>query len=142
MACPDCGGLKIHKHATANKTVIDLQFGSASVKKWTTRYRFHPYQCHGCRAIFYHSEQAWSSEKYGPNLRAFCVYQNIELRLSQRRIAEFLNQILGYQVSRATVNSLKASAAAFYQETYEALLKSIVSGPLVHAKVNLGGQVG
>jgi hypothetical protein len=65
--------------------------------------------------------------------------------LSQGRIAEFLNQILGYQVSRATVNSLKASAAAFYQETYEALLKSIVSGPLVHAdetKVNLGGQVG
>lgn len=145
MACPDCGESKIHKHSTASKTVIDLRFGSASVKKWITRYRFHRYRCQGCGAVFYNSEQAWSGGKYGPNLRAFCVYQNIELRLSQGRIAEFLNQILGYQVSRATVNSLKASAAAFYQETYEALLKSIVSGPLVHAdetKVNLGGKVG
>jgi Transposase IS66 family len=65
--------------------------------------------------------------------------------MSQGRIAEFLNQILGYQVSRTTVNSLKASATAFYQETYEALMKSIVNGTLVHAdetKVNLGGEVG
>jgi hypothetical protein len=45
--------------------------------------------------------------------------------MSQGRIAEFLNQILGYQVSRTTVNSLKASATAFYQESF--LLKSYIS---------------
>ena len=53
--------------------------------------------------------------------------------------------MLGYQVSRGTVNRLKASAAAYYQATYKALLESIVNGPLIHAdetKVNLGGQVG
>ena len=122
-----------------------MRFGSASIRKWTTRYRFHRYKCQACRAVFYNSEQAWSGEKFGPNLRTFCVYQNIELRLSQGRIAEFLNQILGYQVSRGTVNRLKASAAAYYQATYKALLQSIVNGPLVHAdetKVNLGGQAG
>ena len=145
MACPDCGGLKIYKNQTASKTVIDLRFGSASIRKWTTRYRFHRYKCQACRAVFYNSEQAWSGEKFGPNLRAFCVYQNIELRLSQRRIAEFLNQILGYQVSRETVHRLKVSAAAYYQGTYEALMESIVNGRLIHAdetSVNLGGRYG
>ena len=144
-ACPDCGGLKIYKHQTASKTVIDLRFGSASIRKWTTRYRFHRYKCQACRAVFYNSEQAWTGEKFGPDLRAFCVYQNIELRLSQRRIAEFLNQILGYQVSRETVHRLKVSAAAYYQATYEALLESIVNGRLIHAdetSVNLGGRYG
>jgi hypothetical protein len=115
MACPHCGGLKIYNNQTASKTVIDLRFGSASIRKWTTRYRFHRYRCRACRAVFYNSEQAWSGEKFGPNLRTFCVYQNIQLRLSQGRIAEFLNQILGYQVSRETVHRLKVSAAAYYQ---------------------------
>ena len=145
MACPDCGGLKIYKNQTASKTVIDLRFGSASIRKWTTRYRFHRYRCQACRAVFYNSEQAWSGEKFGPNLRTFCVYQNIELRLSQGRIAEFLNQILGYQVSRETVHRLKVSAAAYYQATYEALMESIVNGRLIHADetgVNLGGRYG
>jgi predicted RecB family nuclease len=115
-ACPVCGELKIYKHQTASKIVIDLRFGSMGIKKWTTQYRFHRYKCQACRAVFYNSEQAWSGEKFGPNLRAFCVYQNIQLRLSQARIAEFLNQILGYEVSRETVHRLKASAASYYQE--------------------------
>ena len=65
--------------------------------------------------------------------------------MSQRRIAEFLNQTLGYQVSRETVHRLKASAAAYYQGTYEALRESIVNGRLIHADetgVNLSGRYG
>jgi hypothetical protein len=48
-------------------------------------------------------------------------------------------------VSRGTVHRLKASAAAYYQGTYEALVKSIVNGYLIHADetgVNLGGRKG
>jgi predicted RecB family nuclease len=37
-ACPVCGELKIYKHQTASKTVIDLRFGSMGIKKWTTQY--------------------------------------------------------------------------------------------------------
>jgi len=143
--CPKCGALKIYKNQTASKTVIDVRFGSASVRKWVTKYRFHYFRCPTCRAVFHNSERAWGGQKFGPNLRAFCVYQNIELRLPQHQVAAFLNLVLGFQLSSTMVNKFKESAAAFYQATHEAMLQSIVSGPLVHAdetKVNLGGQDG
>lgn len=143
--CPNCGGLKIYRHQTARKTVVDLRFGTANVKRWITTYRFNRCRCPRCGAVFHNSEGAWSGEKFGPNLQAFCVYQNIELRLSQLRVAAFVNLVFGIQLSRGRVNKFKESAAAFYQGTFETLLKSIVSGHLVHAdetKVNLGGQVG
>jgi Transposase IS66 family len=43
------------------------------------------------------------------------------------------------------VNKFKENVAAFFQATYDAMLQSIVGGPLVHAdetKVNLGGRAG
>ncbi|MBA4149202.1 MAG: IS66 family transposase [Verrucomicrobia bacterium] len=143
--CPNCGGLTVYKHQTAKKMVADLRFGYSSVKRWVTRYRFYYYRCPNCRAVFHDSERAWTSGKFGPNLQAFCVYQIIELRLSQGRIAAFLNLIFRFQLSCVNVNDFKKSAAAFYQETFEALLQSIVTGSLVHAdetKVNLHGQDG
>jgi hypothetical protein len=143
--CPKCGGFTVYKHQTAKKMVADLRFGHASVKRWVTRYRFYYYRCPDCRTVFYNCERAWTRDKFGPNLQAICVYQNIELRLSQGRIAAFLNLILGFQLSRVNVNDFKKSAAAFYQETSQALLQSIVAGSLVQAdetKVNLHDQAG
>ena len=143
--CPKCRGLTIYKHQTAIKTVIDVRFGSSSVKKWAIKYRFHYFRCPACRTVFYNSERTWDGQKFGPDLRAFCVYQNIELRLPQRQVASFLNMVLGFQLSPTAVNKFKESAADFYQATHEAMLQSIIGGRLVHAdetKVNLGGQDG
>ena len=143
--CPKCGGLTVYKHQTAEKLVVDLRFGQASVKRWATKYRFYYYRCPDCRAVFHNSQRGWTFNKFGPNLQAFCVYQIIELRLSQRKVATFLNLIFGFKLSCITVNEFKKSAAAFYQETFEALQRSIVTGALVHAdetKVNLHGEAG
>lgn len=141
--CPKCGALKIYKHQNARKTVVDIQFGVASLKRWVTKYLFERYKCTECRSVFYNSECAWSGEKFGPNLRSFCIYQNIELRLAQKRIAEFLNLTLGFHLSRGKINLFKASGAVYYESTYKALLKAIVAGPLVHAdetKVNIDNR--
>lgn len=143
--CPKCREVKIYKHQSSCKTVVDVRFGIASIKRWVTKYLFHRYRCPTCRAVFHNPEYAWSAEKYGPNLRSFCVYQNIELRVPQERIAAFLNKILGFNLSRGKVNKFKGSAACYYESTYEALLESIAAGTLVHAdetKVNIRGQDG
>jgi hypothetical protein len=112
-ACPECGGLKLYRNQAMQKTVIDVRFGSGSVKRWVTTYRFHYCRCPRCRAVFYDPGRAWSREKFGPDLRAFCVYLNIELRLPQHQIAAFLNLILGLRLSPVNVNNFKRSAAAF-----------------------------
>jgi predicted RecB family nuclease len=145
VACPRCGRTTLYRHQAAKKTVMDLRFSSGGVKRWTTTYRFYYYRCPACRKVFFNSERAWNGEKFGPTLQAFCIYQNIEMRLPQHQIAAFLNVITGLPLSFAIVHKFKESAAAYYRHTYEALLGSIVSGSLVHAdetKVNLGVYVG
>ncbi len=143
--CPKCGALKIYKHQTARKTLFDIRFGFGSVKRWVTKHLFYRYRCPTCRAVFRNSECAWDGHKFGANLRAFCVYQNIELRLPQHQVTAFVNSILNFQLSATIVNKFKESAAAFYQATHEAMLQSIIGGPLVHAdetKINLAGGIG
>lgn len=143
--CPKCGGPKVYKHWPTGKTVLDVKFGASGIKRWVTNYLFYHYRCPECRAVFHNSDRAWGSEKFGPNLRALSVYQNIELGLPQAKVAAFLNQVLGFTLPRSATNKLKASAAAFYKETYERLVQRIVSGHLVHAdetKVSLKSGIG
>ncbi len=144
-ACPKCGALKIYRHQAERKTLVDVRFSFGAIKRWTTKNLFHRYRCPKCRIIFRNSECAWDGHKFGPNLRAFCVYQTIELRLPQHQVTAFVNSLFNFQLSATIVNKFKESVAAFYQETHEALMQAIIDGPLVHAdetKVSLGGQIG
>ena len=143
--CPKCRGPKFYKHWATSKMVIDVKFGASSIKRWVTKYLFYHYRCPECGAVFQNSNRAWSNEKFGPNLRALSVYENIELGLPQERVAVFLNQVLGFSLTRGVTNKFKASAAASYRDSYEGLVRKIVSGHLVHAdetKVNLKPGVG
>jgi predicted RecB family nuclease len=145
VRCPKCGGARLWKHAAASKTVLDVKFGSSSIKRWVTKYLFSRYQCSKCGAIFYNPARAWGGEKSGPNLRALSVYQNIELRMPQERVAAFLNQVLTFSLPRTAINRFKANAAAFYKGTYDGLVRRVVTGHLVHAdetKVSLKAGIG
>ncbi len=145
VQCPKCGGPKLQKHAAARKTVFDVRFGTSSVKRWVTRYLFRRYHCSKCAAVFYNPDHPWGGEKFGPNLRALSVYQNIELRMPQERVAAFLNQVLTFSLPRSAINRFKAKAATFYKDTYEGLIRRIVTGHLVHAdetKVSLKSGIG
>ena len=54
-------------------------------------------------------------------------------------------ELLGLDLHRSQVNNLKASAAAYYEQTYQQLIKKIATGGLIHAdetKVNLKAGIG
>ena len=145
--CPKCGGRKFYKHSAKSKTVLDVKFGPSGIKRWVTEYLFYQYRCTDCGLTFHNSDRAWGKEKFGENLRALSVYENIELRLPQVRVASFLNQVFGFDLHRSAhaINRFKENAAAFYKETYKGLIKRIVSGHLVHTdetKVNLRPGIG
>jgi len=143
--CPKCSGSKVYKHWATSKTVLDVKFGRFSIKRWVSKYLFYHYRCPQCGAVFQNPDRTWGNEKFGPNLRALSVYENIELGIPQGRVTVFLNQVLGFNLTRAVTNKLKASAAAFYKDSYEGLVRKIVSGRLVQAdetKVNLKPGIG
>ncbi|MGH9661446.1 MAG: IS66 family transposase, partial [Bryobacteraceae bacterium] len=48
-------------------------------------------------------------------------------------VAKSMQELLGIPTSRGTINRLKAIAAERYEDAYEAILKKVVGGALVHA---------
>jgi len=84
--CPTCKSKKIYGHDWRHKTIIDLRFMKHGIKRWITRYIIHRYRCQSCGSNFRQSDSRWTAAKYGPDLIAYAMYQNIELGLPQLRI--------------------------------------------------------
>ncbi|MFN0075403.1 MAG: IS66 family transposase [Prosthecobacter sp.] len=131
--CPQCGSSKLVAYGKVSKTVFDLKFMRHGVKRWIARYQFHRYQCQVCGATFYPDERSWTRSKFGPDLMAYAIYQNIGLRLPQESVASNLNKLFCLQLPLGIASKFKKSAAQAYEETYDALLKRVCAGRLVHA---------
>lgn len=132
LSCPRCKSNLIYRHGKRSKIAVDIRFMRYGVKRWITRYVVCRYRCLSCRNTFYPRDRHWTASKYGPNLAAYTVYQNIELQLPQSRIASSLRQLFGLYISRNTVNQFKAATAQKYVVTYDDLLKRLCSGRLLH----------
>jgi predicted RecB family nuclease len=130
--CPTCKSKKIYGHGRKNKTIIDLRFMKHGIKRWVTRYVIHRYRCQSCGSTFNPSHCRWTAAKYGPDLIAYTMYQNIELGLPQMRIDSSLSKLFGLHLPRAWTNKMKAAAAKCYQSTYDNLLNRLCSGCLLH----------
>jgi predicted RecB family nuclease len=128
--CPRCNSKRLYINGHYSSTVQDLHFSRTGVKRWTVRYNFLRYQCWTCKKGY---NELPRQESYGRSLKAYTLYQMIELHVPQHAIARNLNTLFGFQFSGNTINAIKASSATRYQETYERILQRIIAGKLVHA---------
>jgi predicted RecB family nuclease len=129
--CPACNSKLIYRHGKTSATRIDLKFMRYGVKRWIARYVIQRYRCRLCLRTFYPAGWRWTG-KYGPDLIAYAVYQNIELRIPQRLIAIGINKLFGLNISRNMTNKFKSTAAQNYKLTYDKLLKRLCKGRLLH----------
>jgi predicted RecB family nuclease len=130
--CPTCKSKKIYSHGTSSKTVIDLRFMKYGIKRWVVRYMIHRQRCQSCGTIFKSSDIRWTPAKYGWNLIAYAMYQNIELRLPQITIESSLSKLFGLPLPRGWTNQMKMAAAQLYAITHDRLVKKLCSGRLLH----------
>lgn len=130
--CPKCESLDIHKDRRLSKTVYDLKFGRTSIKRWIVKFYFNYYECFNCGVTFSPQNKAWTRSKFGSNLLAYMIYQNLELRLSQLNIVKSLNQLFDFRVDHSMCNKQKTRAAQIYQVTYDKILAKILCGNLIH----------
>ena len=125
------------------RVIHDLKISRNGIRRWVVRHSTPRYVCWKCKATFH--KFSLPRRKYGATLCAYVVYQIIELQLSQRAVGKSLQQIFTLPASGKLINRLKAGAAERYEDTYNALLKRIVSGTLVHAdetRANIIGKQG
>ena len=140
--CPICKSKLIYGHGKGSRIVVDLRFMRHGVKRWITRYIARRYRCLSCRSTFYPPDRQWTAGKYGPGLVAYTIYQNIELRLPQSRVAFSVKKLFGLHISRNATNQFKAAAAQTYEGTYNHLLKRLCSGRLLHVDETSAGVMG
>ena len=131
-ACPRCRSTRINRNGKRSKTVSDPQFMKHGIKRWITRYLRVHQRCRSCGNAFYERDPRWPTSKYGHDLANYTVYQNIELRLSQGRVASSVGQLFDLHISRNATNQFKAAIAQKYAGTYDDLLKRLCRGSLLH----------
>lgn len=130
--CPTCKSKKICSHGTRSKTLIDLRFMKYGIKRWVVRYMIHRQRCQSCGSIFKSSDLRWTPAKYGWDLIAYAMYQNIELHLPQMSIDSSMSKLFGLPLPRGWTNKMKMAAAQLYAITHDRLVKKLCSGHLLH----------
>jgi predicted RecB family nuclease len=142
LSCPTCESKPVYSHGKRSRIVVDLRFMKHGVKRWITRYIVQRYRCPSCGSLFCPADRLRINSKYGSDLFAYAIYQNIELRLPQNRIALSLKALFDLDISRGTINQFKAAAAQSYEGTYNQILQRLCSGRLLHVDETRAGVMG
>ena len=130
--CPTCKSEKIYSHGTRSKTVIDLRFMKCGIKRWIVRYMIHRQRCQSCGTVSKSSDLRWTAAKYGWDLIAYAMSQNIELHLPQMAIDFSMSKLFGLPLPRGWTNRMKTAAAQSYVITHDRLVRKLCSGHLLH----------
>jgi len=141
--CPRCKSTKMFGHGKASRTVFDLRFMRHGVKRWISHHRFHRYKCLACGATFFPKLKSWPGSKYGTEIVAYALYQNIGLRVPTESVLGHLNKLFGFHLPIGKITAFKQAAAIAYEGCHNELVKSLCSGRLLHAdetKVSVKGK--
>jgi predicted RecB family nuclease len=141
--CPHCQR-RTQKLRTLTKCLHDLRFSRSGVTGWVVKYQFQILRCPACRALTPWPNDFWEGTAYGRNLAAFCIFEIIELCVSQRSVTETLNRLFGFQMDEIVVRRFKERGAEYYRETRNKILAEMVKGNVIHAdetRIRLHGTI-
>jgi predicted RecB family nuclease len=138
--CPKCNSTKFYRNGRYKHLVADLNFSQGGIRRWVVEYRFYRYQCRQCKNGY---NELPRQERFGQSLKAYVIYQIIELRISQNAVGRNMGSLFNLSISRNAINLLKGRTAKQYEATYKDILRRIGAGPVVHAdetKIMIGSD--
>jgi predicted RecB family nuclease len=145
-SCPRCNSKMIEKIKSMSRSLIDLKFLRAGVKKQITRFDSTRYHCRKCQHAFCSDERFPNPPKYGHGLMCWCVYINAVCGVNMNRVRRTLEDFFGLFVDHNLLYRLKSYVAADYQSLSNEILQGVVRDPILHVDetvVHLGrGQAG
>lgn len=134
--CPHCGCTKIWLgRGSRTQTILDLKYTRSGIKRENSEYHFKKYKCVACQRELTSRPR---TSKFGPGLRAWVIYQIIELRMSNQKISDLMSALFGSRVDKTAVNAIKSSEAALFMPLYEVLRREIVCGASLHVDETKG----
>lgn len=125
-------GLKVLPGERWFKYALDIKFTNGGVKRWKVSYYSDKYYCERCEKSFYAPKLKKAKYRYLYNLKAWIVYHYVVNKLSFVRIAQYTNDLFGYDISFQRVLSIKKEMAQYYKLSHNKILKKICSGNILH----------
>jgi len=132
--CSHCGWEKTYRHQRYERFILDLKFFKGGVKRWLTKYTVYRFRCTSCGEIFWGEEgrtRTPTKSKYGWNLTAWTIYENLVKGVSFRKIQSNLKDVFGISLSAMTINKFKSYVAEYYQESYDKTLERILDSHVI-----------
>jgi hypothetical protein len=131
--CPRCEESPLRACRRYNKLVIDLKVTRGGIKRWIVRHIARSYMCYACSFEFLPKRYAAVSSRYGDVLRKWVAYTTIALRQTNENVVDSLADVFGISFSPGEVSVFRHGVAQYYKKTYDALLKWLLQGQLIHA---------
>ena len=137
--CPQCKGDEFIVVPTDTRTnklhtkrAFDLVITSGKIRRRVIECHGAFYRCQQCGYQFLPPQYA-KLDKHFHGLKSWLMYGHIENRFSFGSLRGLLKESFGLHVHEAEIHMIKGLLAHYYQETYERLLRRIVTGAVLHA---------
>jgi predicted RecB family nuclease len=131
--CPTCNSKHISKNGKHSGILDDMRFSRGGLRRWVTKYVVVHYKCGDCGDTFTSDERRVGRHRYGANVLAYVIYNVIELRVPQYKLAKIMQKLFGYPLAQSTINRMMQRAVDVYRDTYEEIKRQLLNGKLVHA---------
>jgi hypothetical protein len=131
--CPKCEESSITASGICRKLVLDLKVTRNGIKRWVICHVTRRYRCCVCYNWFLPRRYLALASRYGEVLRKWVAYTTIALRQTNENVVDSLADVFGISFSPGQVSVFRHGVAQHYKKTYDALLKSLIQGQLIHA---------
>ena len=132
--CPHCGGdnLSMTVDSRLSRISYDLVVSRAGIKRKVFHVKTAWHWCADCRKRFLPRDYL-RVDRYFHSLKSWAVYENVVHLSSYGKVVDKMRDYFGIPVTGSDVYVFKQLLAQYYAETYNLLLKKIVTGSLIHA---------
>jgi Transposase IS66 family len=131
--CPRCKSddLVFDYQEGKEKYAYDLRVSRGGIRGWITKTRIPRHECASCKHAFVPGGPR-SSQRLGHNLLAWAMHQHVSNRITLANLAMTARECFGLDLGKWEFQRLKSMAGAYYRDTYDSLLRELVTGPLLH----------
>ena len=113
------------------KRAFDLVLTPSGVKRKVIACRTSVHQCLQCGTEFV-PEHHQRMDKHFHGLKSWAMFQHVAYRISLETICKMAEEFFGIRIFQPEMLMVKSFMAEYYKTTYNRLLKTILSGHLLH----------
>jgi hypothetical protein len=113
------------------KRAFDIVLTSTGGRRRVMEYRTSVHQCLTCGEEFI-PEQYQRLDRHFHGLKSWAMFQHVAYRISLETLPKMFDEFFGIRVFSTETHMFKSLMASYYKATYQKLLESILSGPLLH----------